>query len=56
MKGCRGEKHKCAKLSEEKVRYIRSSPLDGVLLGLELGVSSVTINRIKRRELWKHVQ
>ncbi len=56
MKGCRGEAHKCAKLNEEKVRYIRASNLDSVLLAAEFNVSPMTVSKIKRRKLWKHVQ
>jgi len=50
-----GEAHPIAKLNEEKVRYIRSSPLTQRQLGRELGVSSVTIANVRKGRIWKHV-
>lgn len=55
MKGCRGEAHKCAKLTEEKVRAIRSSTCSNAALANQYLVSTVTIAKIKRRKLWKHL-
>jgi len=55
MKGCRGENHKCAKLKEADIRYVRSSPWSNALLAAELGVTPTTIASIRKRKLWKHI-
>lgn len=51
----RGERHGLSKLSVEKVRYIRSSPLNTYELAEELGVSQPTVAKVRRREAWAHV-
>lgn len=51
----RGEAHPIAKLDEDKVRYIRSSPLNQYELARELGVSQPLIGKVRRRILWAHV-
>jgi hypothetical protein len=56
MKGCRGEMHKGAKLTEKDIRYIRSSSFSNAFLAIELNVSAMTISMIRRRKSWKHVQ
>ena len=44
----RGERSCHAKLTDEQVAYILSSPLNGVQLGRKLGVSSTQIYRIRK--------
>lgn len=43
-------------LTEDDVRFIRSSEKSGVELAQILGISPVTISRIKRRLTWQHVE
>lgn len=43
-------------LTEDDVRFIRSSDKSGVELARILGISPVTISRIKRRLTWQHVE
>jgi hypothetical protein len=50
-----GEANGCARLNEENVRAIRSSPESGPVLAGRYGVSVKTISRIRRREKWAHV-
>ena len=54
----RGEKHHLSKLTEEKVREIRSMLVRGEtqqVLSERFGVSQGNINAIKNRKTWKHV-
>jgi len=51
----RGEGHGNAKLNDELVRYIRSSPLSQRALAREIGVSQPLIGNVRRREIWAHV-
>lgn len=51
----RGTKNGMAKLDEESIRFIRSSPLSSVKLEKMIGVDHTTICRIRRRERWAHV-
>ena len=55
----RGERHGCAKLSEQDVRTIRVKyALGGVTqkqLGSEYGVSHTTISMIVTNHIWKHL-
>ena len=54
----RGEAHHQAKLTEAAVRVIRSARHAGISarqLGQQFGVSKVTIQRIARHLLWRHV-
>lgn len=51
----RGEAHGVAKLTDEKVRYIRSSPLNQYQLAAELGVSQVLVGRVRNGHIWTHV-
>lgn len=50
-----GERHCCARLTEDDVRSIRASAESTRKLGARYGVSSRTISDIKRRETWRHV-
>lgn len=51
----RGEDHGNARLTDDKVRLIRSSPLTGAALARLLHVGETTIYRVRRGEYWKHV-
>lgn len=51
----RGSQISTCVLTEEDVRFIRSSGKSGVELAQILGISPVTISRIKRRLTWQHV-
>lgn len=51
----RGSQISTCVLTEEDVRFIRSSDKSGVELAQILGISPVTISRIKRRLTWQHV-
>lgn len=51
----RGELHVNAKISESHVRLIRESPLSQSELTSIIGIGKSQINRIKRKESWKHV-
>lgn len=50
-----GERHPLAKLTAEKVRYIRNSPLGYKALARELGVERTTIRGVRHGKIWKHV-
>lgn len=51
-----GEKNKGGgKLTEHDVRQILMSPETGAAQARRLGVSKHVVNKIRRRELWKHV-
>lgn len=50
-----GEKNNSSKLTEQQVRYILSSDLDGVQLGRMFKVHYNTIYEIRARRSWKHV-
>ena len=54
-KGALGEQNAAAILTEEKVRYIRASPLRNLDLARELEVNPVAISRVRRGRTWKHV-
>lgn len=43
------------KLTEDQVRYIRSSNKTNAELGRELGVWHTAVSKIRRRRLWKHI-
>lgn len=56
--GCRGEDMYNAKLTEEAVRYIRSTPKirgSDRKIALELGVSRPLVNLVRNGKIWKHV-
>lgn len=48
------EKHHKAKLTKEKVLYIRQSNKNDKTLAQELGVSESTIQNVKARKTWKY--
>lgn len=55
----RGERHRCAKLTNRKVRRIRARLAAGekcTSLGREYGVTSQSISDIKFNKSWRHVQ
>lgn len=51
-----GERHGMARLTEDVVRMIRSDPRSSVELGMELGVNHSTVQRVRRRQTWAHVE
>jgi hypothetical protein len=51
----RGIEHPAAKLSETEVRVIRESAATGVALAEMFNVTPITISRIRRRLIWRHV-
>ena len=51
----RGEDCYNSVLTEEKVKSIRASDLSYSTLAREHGVSRMTINNVKKRRAWKHV-
>ena len=54
-KAPKGERHHNAKLSEEIVRYIRTSPEKGFVLAKQLRVSTGTISLVRNRKVWAHL-
>lgn len=50
-----GTRQPAAKLTDDLVRYIRSSSAKGVELARELDVAETTISRVRRRTVWRHV-
>lgn len=51
----KGENHKRAKLTADKVRRIRASSKSGVALAREFGMAPTNISRIRRGLAWTHV-
>ena len=54
----RGENHRCAKLTEERVRHLRARVAAGerqVDLAREVGISRSSMSSLILRESWKHV-
>lgn len=51
----KGEAHGQAKLNDEKVRHIRSSPRRAAELAQDLGVSVFTVYDVRARRAWPHV-
>jgi hypothetical protein len=51
----RGEEHVCAKLSDDKVRMIRSSTLSNQEFAALFGVTPQTIHAVRAGKTWKHV-
>lgn len=51
-----GERNGKSKLTEEQVKEILTSKLNGAELGRKFGVITSTIAYIRRREHWKHVE
>lgn len=52
----RGEDHHDARLTEAKVRHIRSCNESNYDLADKYGVSPSTIGKIRRRVTWKHIE
>lgn len=56
----KGEHHPCARLDAERVREIRRRAVESTVsvrgLAAELGVCKSTIQRVIKREIWKHVE
>ena len=52
----RGESKPMSKLTEDMVRFIRSSSEKTSHLAKKLNVSPPTIARVRKGELWKHVK
>ena len=50
-----GERHPKAKLTEDQVRFIRSSKIGCTTLGRMMGISSSNIKLIRRRKTWRHI-
>ncbi len=50
-----GQSNTQAKLTEEQVRFIRSSGEPGVALAKRFGVSKAQISSIRKRRTWRHV-
>ena len=53
--GPHGHDNGMSKLDENAVRFIRASTISAVTLAPFLGINHATISRVRRRELWKHV-
>lgn len=51
----RGVNHGCAKLTEENVQSIRSSPLGPNALADEFGVTAAHIHAVRTRRVWRHI-
>jgi hypothetical protein len=51
----RGTDHPMAKLSEHDVRQIRLDPRPNKVIAQDYVVSSSTVGRIKRRQIWAHI-
>jgi hypothetical protein len=54
-KGLRGESNVSAKLTEDDVRAIRSSPEGTTAIARRYGVSSANITNIRKFKTWRHV-
>lgn len=52
---CHGEKHGCSRLTEGQVMEIRQSSESGTVLARRYDIAQTQINRIRRRESWKHL-
>jgi len=51
----RGSQTSSAKLTEDDIRIIRSSPLSGAELARQLGVSKTAVNLAREGHTWRHV-
>src|SRR5262245_43416647 len=51
----RGERHPCAKLTTEQVRFIRHDKRTQEEIAKHYGIHQITVSDIKRRKTWKHV-
>jgi hypothetical protein len=50
-----GSAHGMAKLTEDEVRTIRTSPEQGTVLAKRYGVTRTTIYDIRSRKIWRHI-
>ncbi len=55
MRGCKGEKHHAAKLTNNQVLAIRASKEGTKALAERYGVSKAAIQKIRRGDTWKHL-
>jgi hypothetical protein len=51
----KGEESYFAKLTEDSVRYIRSSNDKLKILAVRFGVTETLVSMVRRRKVWKHV-
>jgi hypothetical protein len=51
----RGERNRCAKLTEDVIRIIRGETASESLVAVRFGISQSHVNRIKNRVAWAHV-
>jgi hypothetical protein len=51
----RGTAHHQAKITENEVLIIRASTMKGVELARIYGLAPITVSRIRRRMIWRHV-
>jgi hypothetical protein len=51
----RGERHGLAKITEDEVRNIRSSPASARRLAQQLGLAHSTVVAVRNNLTWKHV-
>lgn len=54
-RAARGEKQHLSKLTEDDVRFIRSTHLSGVDVAKMLGVSPTAVCSVRKRRTWRHV-
>ena len=52
----KGSRHPLAKLTDEDVKFILTSPLLGTEVAKKLGVNKVTIYNIRNGHRWKHIR
>jgi hypothetical protein len=50
-----GSRHPMSKITEDDVRFIRSSNLSGRQLAKQLGLAPSTISQIRSGQVWRHV-
>ena len=50
-----GSDHNCVRLTEEQVLLIRASDETNTKLAKQYGVSWSTIDRVRKRQTWKHL-
>lgn len=54
-RSCVGERHGMVKLTEDQVRAILASDMSHTALGLKYGVSRATIELVRKRVNWSHI-
>lgn len=50
-----GERHGNSKLTDEQIAHIRSSPLSSAKVAVGLPVDPKNVQKIRRRETWRHL-